>query len=241
MGELGSLEDPLRLAIVEDDLALARALSARAAERGWEVHVLSRPATRRLLVRMGIEALLVDLAVIGHDPWGWLARMVAGIPGLAVVVSAGPSTVDERIRALRLGVDDWLQKPAHPDELIERIYAAVRRRREAESNLLTRAPIAASLTIDTVKRRVEVAERSATLTERELEVLRVLTSNQGLVVERESLFVQLWGYTMIPGDRSVDVHVHKIRTKLRRISPGWTYIHTQHRIGYRFQPERVIG
>jgi DNA-binding response OmpR family regulator len=231
----------VRLMILDRDPEAAGDLASKASDRGWESHVLGSPVTRRLLVHMGIDALLVDPAVIDFDPWSWLARVVASIPGLAVVVSAGPSTVDERIRALGLGVDDWLQKPSHPDELIERISAAVRRRREAESELLMRAPLTARLKIDTAARRVQVAERSATLTERELEVLQVLMANQGLVVERESLFVRLWGYKMVPGDRSVDVHVHKIRAKLRRISPGWTYIHTQHRIGYRFQPERVIG
>jgi DNA-binding response OmpR family regulator len=231
----------VRLMILDRDPEAVRDLASRASNRGWESHVLDSPVTRRLLVRMGIDALLVDPAVIDFDPWSWLTRVLASIPGLAVVVSAGPSTVEERIRALGLGVDDWLQKPSHPDELIERISAAVRRRREAEREPLTRLPLTARLEVDTAERRVRVAERSATLTERELEVLWVLMANQGLVVERESLFVQLWGYTMVPGDRSVDVHVHKIRAKLRRISPGWNYIHTQHRIGYRFQPEWVIG
>jgi DNA-binding response OmpR family regulator len=241
VGELGLLEDPLRLAIVDDDLALTSALSARAAERGWESYVLSQPATRRLLARMGIDAFVVNPAAVEFDPWGWLGRVIAGLPGLAVVVVAGPSTVDERIHALRRGVDDWLEKPTHPDELIERIAGAVRRRRDADSELVDGATIRGRLKVDAAARRVLVGAASTTLTERELEVLGVLMASQGSVVERERIFLQVWGYTMVAGDRSVDVYVRRIRDKLRRISPGWTYIHTQFRVGYRFQPERATA
>jgi DNA-binding response OmpR family regulator len=241
VGEPGLLEDPLRLAIVDDDPELTSALSACAAERGWESHLLTEPATRRLLAHIGIDALVVNPAAIKFDPWGSLERVIAGLPRLAVVVVAGPSTVEERVNALRLGVDDWLEKPSHPDELIERIAGAVRRRRGAESTPAAGAMTVGRLKVDAGERRVLVGEASAMLTERELGVLGVLMASQGSVVERERIYVQVWGYTMVAGDRSVDVHVRRIRDKLREISPGWSYIHTQFRIGYRFQPERVSG
>lgn len=232
----------VRLMILDHDSELAREVASRARRRGWESHALGGLATKRLLARMRIDALLVDPAAIEFDRWGWLARTTTGLPGLAVVVAAGPSTVGERIHALRSGVDDWLDKPSHPDELIERIAGAVRRRRHAAPELTAGEMTAGRLKIDATVRRVFVGDAPATgtaLTARELGVLKVLMAGQGLVVEREKVFVRVWGYTMVPGDRSVDVHVRKIRAKLREISPGWEYIHTQFRIGYRFQPERV--
>lgn len=225
--------------ILDHDPELTREVSSRARQRGWESHTLSGLATKRLLARMRIDALLVDPAAIEFDRWGWLARTTTGLPGLAVIVAAGPSTVSERIHALQSGVDDWLDKPSHPDELIERIAGAVRRRRHAAPELPAGAITAGRLKIDAAARMVLVGDAGTTLTMRELGVLRALMASQGLVVEREKVFVQVWGYTMVPGDRSVDVHVRKIRAKLRQISPGWEYIHTQFRIGYRFQPERV--
>ena len=231
----------VRLMILDQDLELARELSARARLRGWESHALSTAATKRMLARMRIDALLVDPSSILYDRWGWLARVTIGLPGLAVVVLAGQSTVDERIDALRLGVDDWLEKPSHPDELIERIAGAVRRRRHAEPEPVAGAMIAGRLKVDAAERKVLVAGASTTLTERELGVLSVLMASQGSVVERARLYLQVWGYTMVEGDRSVDVHVRRIRDKLRQISPGWAYIHTQFRIGYRFQPELVTA
>jgi DNA-binding response OmpR family regulator len=231
--------DPVRLMILADDDALVDALSARAEKRGWESHALSGPTTRRMLARLRIDVLLVDPGAIEFDPWGWLARVATGLPGLALVVISGPSTVGERVNALRLGVDDWLEKPSHPEELIERIAGAVRRRRHAESSFSTEALAAGELKIDAAERTVSAGAASASLTPRELGVLQALMVNQGLVVERESVYVQVWGYTMVPGDRSVDVHIRRLRAKLRKISPEWIYIHTQFRIGYRFQPELV--
>lgn len=235
-----SRQEPVRLMILDGDDALVKALSARAAKRGWESHRLSGATTRRLLARLRIDVLLVDPAAIEFDPWGWLARVLTGLPGLAVVVVAGPSTVGERVKALRLGIDDWLEKPSHPDELIERVAGAVRRRRYADSSSPASALAAGELQVDTTELTVHAGGVAASLTPRELGVLQALMVNQGLVVGRESIYVQVWGYTMVPGDRSVDVHIRRLRSKLRDISPEWAYIHTQFRIGYRFQPERIV-
>lgn len=229
---------PVKLMIVDRDRALTGAVSAGASRRGWESHVLRKPVTRRTLARMKVDVLLVDPAIMDGDRWSWLEGVVSGLPGLAVVVCAGPSTVTERVRALRFGVDDWLDKPAHPDEVIARVARAAQRRRQTELSLDASAVLAGEIEIVASARQVRAAALSEQLTQREFDVLRVLAARQGRVVAREEIFSLVWGYTMVPGDRSVDVHVRKIRSKLARVSPTWTYIHTQFRIGYRFQPER---
>jgi DNA-binding winged helix-turn-helix (wHTH) protein len=61
------------------------------------------------------------------------------------------------------------------------------------------------------------------------------------VLEREQIYQRVWGYTMVRGDRSVDVFVRKLRTKLEKLSPEWRYVHTHFGIGYRFAPERLDG
>jgi DNA-binding response OmpR family regulator len=229
----------LRLMILDRDRQLVEAVGARGGRRGWEIHVLSRPTTRRLLARMRIDVLLVDPAVIDSEPWSWLEGMASGLPGMALVVCSGPSTVQERVRALQFGVDDWLGKPAHPDEVIARVERAVLRRRRVERTVDSGAVRAGEIEIRSEDRQAFVAGVSAALTPREFDVLRVLAASEGAVVERGEIFSRVWGYAIVPGDRSVDVHVRKIRGKLARVSPTWSYIHTQFRIGYRFQPERV--
>lgn len=76
------------------------------------------------------------------------------------------------------------------------------------------------------------------LSRRELDLLTVLARNAGRVIPRAALYEQVWGAPLRSADRSVDVYVHKLRTKLSRVLPEWHYIHTHFGFGYRFQPER---
>ncbi len=69
---------------------------------------------------MRLSALVVDLAVLGPQAWEWLERLSGALPELGVVVCTGPSTVAQRVRGLRLGADDWITKPCHPEEVIAR-------------------------------------------------------------------------------------------------------------------------
>jgi len=76
--------------------------------------------------------------------------------------------------------------------------------------------------------------RSIDLTRREFELIALLSSAAGRVLEREEIYQRVWGYTMAHGDRSVDVFVRKLRAKLQHASPDWEYIHTHFGVGYRF-------
>ena len=80
--------------------------------------------------------------------------------------------------------------------------------------------------------------RSIDLTRREFELIALLSAAGGRVLEREEIYQRVWGYTMAHGDRSVDVFVRKLRSKLQQASPGWNYIHTHFGVGYRFAAEQ---
>ena len=86
-----------------------------------------------------------------------------------------------------------------------------------------------------------VGDEPAGLSRKEYDLLRQLASAGGRVLEREQIYQRVWGYTMVRGDRSVDVFVRKLRTKLEKLSPEWRYVHTHFGIGYRFAPERLDG
>jgi DNA-binding winged helix-turn-helix (wHTH) protein len=77
------------------------------------------------------------------------------------------------------------------------------------------------------------------LTRREFELIELLATAEGRVLEREEIYSRLWGYAMVRGDRSVDVFVRKLRQKLEKASPRWRYIHTHFGIGYRFAAESL--
>ena len=84
-----------------------------------------------------------------------------------------------------------------------------------------------------------VGGRAVGLTPREFELLALLAASSGRVVPRDQIYERAWGYSMVCGDRSVDVFVRKLRRKLESASPGWRYLHTHFGVGYRFDPEEV--
>jgi DNA-binding response OmpR family regulator len=193
------------------------------------------------LVAMRLGALVIDLSVLGPQAWDYLERVTDALPGMGIVVCTGGSTVAQRVRALRLGADDWLGKPCHPEELIARIEAIVRRGRVAAPPTERAALEAGELSIRSDQFQAFVGARSLDLTRREFELIRLLAGNAGQVLEREAIYQRVWGYAMAHGDRSVDVFVRKLRQKLERASPQWRYIHTHFGVGYRFAPEHVAG
>jgi len=227
----------LRLAVIDRDPGFMQVLSNRLDALGWDLRALSSAVTADALVSMRLNALVVDLAVIGPGSWEYLERVCARLPGLAVIVCTGPSSVAQRVRGLRLGADAWMTKPCHAEELICVIEAAIRRHRRNEMPEVENASLVGQITIRPDLYQAYAGETSLELTAREFEILNLL-SQSDRVLRREEIYERVWGYAMAHGDRSVDVFVRKLRQKLRSASPEWDYIHTHFGVGYRFSPER---
>jgi DNA-binding response OmpR family regulator len=230
----------LRLAVVDDDSGFIRVLVNRLEAAGWHFRVGSASPPLEELVAMRLNAVLVDPTCLGAAGWDYIERVAQALPGLGLVVCTERSTVAQRVRGLRLGADDWITKPCHPEEVVARIEAVARRGRP-------RAPahvgplVVGELELRPDQFQVFAAGRSVDLTRREFEVLHLLAGAEGRVLQREDIYARVWGYRMVHGDRSVDVFVRKLRSKIERASPGWAYIHTHFGIGYRFQAEPVEG
>jgi DNA-binding response OmpR family regulator len=229
-----------RLAVIDRDTGFMQVLVNRLNTLGWDHRHLSSAVTVEALVQMRLNALVLDLAVLGPGSWEYLERVCARLPGLAVVVCTGPSSVAQRVRGLRLGADAWITKPCHPEELICIVEAALRRHRRGDM-----PEIDASMTVGEITIRPELYQAyalatSLELTAREFEILQLLAQSDR-VLRREEIYERVWGYAMAHGDRSVDVFVRKLRQKLRAGSPEWNYIHTHFGVGYRFAPEREDG
>jgi len=234
-------QQTIRLAVIDNDSGFVTVLSKRTEGAGWQQRVLSSAIPPEELVAMKLNALLVDLAVLGDEAWEYLERVCEMLPDLGVVVCAGRSTVAQRVRGLRLGVDDWIGKPCHPEEVMARIEAVSRRRRRSRAEVDSSPLVAGELEIRADQFQAFVGTGSLDLTRREFELLQLLADAKGQVLEREAIYQRVWGYAMAHGDRSVDVFVRKLRQKLERRSPGWRYIHTHFGVGYRFDPESSGG
>lgn len=227
----------IRLAVIDTDSAFLTVLGKRLEGAGWEHRVFSSSVPVEELVAMKLNALLVDVTVLGPEGWDFLERVCGAVPGLGVLVCTGQSTVAQRVRGLRMGADDWIGKPSHPEEVMARIEAVVRRRKRAATRHDVGPLVAGELEIRADQYQVFVSDQSVGLTRREFELLQLLAESPGQVIEREDIYQRVWGYAMAHGDRSVDVFVRKLRQKLQRNSGSWRYIHTHFGIGYRFDPE----
>jgi DNA-binding response OmpR family regulator len=227
----------VRLAVIDTDSGFVRVLTRRFDAAGWEYRMLSGSVPADELVAMKLNALVLDPAALGPSAWDFLEQVCGMLPGLGVIVCSEASTVAQRVRGLRLGADDWITKPCHPDEVAARIEAVVRRRRRSRPKPDAGPVVAGELEIRADQFQAFVSGRSLDLTRREFELLSVLADAQGKVIERDDIYQRVWGYEMAHGDRSVDVFIRKLRSKLEKRSPGWAYIHTHFGVGYRFEPE----
>ena len=227
---------PIRVAIIDDDSGLVTVLDRRFARLRWEREVIGYAATPDQLSALRIHAVILNPEITGLD---YLERIALALPGLALLVCTGTAPVADRVRGLRGGADDWITKPCHPEELMARVEAVLRRRRAGELPTVAETIAAGELEIRPEMFDAFVGDRSASLSRKEYELLRQLAAADGRVLEREDIYQRVWGYTMVRGDRSVDVFVRKLRQKLEALSPEWRYVHTHFGVGYRFAAERV--
>jgi DNA-binding response OmpR family regulator len=237
---MSSQSDTIRLAVIDTDSGFVTVLLKRLDAAAWQHRLLATPVPPDELLAMKLNALLVDLSALGPDSWEYLGRVCGMLPDLGVVVCTGPSSVAQRVRGLRLGADDWVSKPCHPEEVMARIEAVVRRRRRSRIESEVGPLVAGELEIRADQYQAFVSGQSIDLTRREFELLQLLAEARGNVLEREQIYQRVWGYAMAHGDRSVDVFVRKLRQKLQKHSPGWRYMHTHFGIGYRFDPEPAL-
>lgn len=130
------------------------------------------------------------------------------------------------IKGLETGADDYITKPVSPKVLITRLNALFRRQIKSTGNILTAGP----LTINPEQYNVKVNEQSVLLAKKEFELLLLLVHKPGRVFLRNEILNQIWGNDVIVGDRTIDVHIRKIRQKL-----GIDCIKTIKGVGYKFE------
>jgi DNA-binding response OmpR family regulator len=240
-GLVGQRPHGLTLAVLDRDSGFLTVLAKRVERAGWQHRLLpGRISTKALAETVRADALILDIAVLGPRRFSWLARLCELRPDLSIIVCTETSTVAERVYALRLGVDDWLSKPCHPEELMARVEAVTFHRRRPEPRALEPV-LLGEVEVRPDQYQAFVNGDSLRLTRREYQLIELMSRAGPEVLAREQIYECLWGYEMARNDRSVDVFVHKLRRKLERASPDWRYLHTHFGIGYRLAAERVEG
>jgi two-component system, OmpR family, alkaline phosphatase synthesis response regulator PhoP len=149
------------------------------------------------------------------------------VPILAVVGTEILSHLDEHI-----AIDDFITTPDNGDELSVRLNRLIRKTKTDSDEVIQ----CGDLVIDITTCEVFLTDKRLALTFKEFELLKLLASNRGRVYTREALLNKIWGYEYFGGDRTVDVHIRRLRSKVE--DADHTFIETVRNIGYRFVPDK---
>jgi DNA-binding response OmpR family regulator len=219
----------VKILYVEDDPEAQRFVQRALRENGWVVDG-ARDGQQGLELALGgaYDLVILDVMLPGIAGFDVLRRMRAVGVDTPVLFLTGLGEVGQRIEGLNLGADDYLAKPFAIAELLARIRAVARRRRdEPEDGRLC----VADLVVDVRRHAVERAGRRIMLTPKEFQLLEYLTRNTGHVVSRTMITEKVWGHGFDSYSNAIDVHVNHLRNKVDR---GFErkLLHTVKGVGY---------
>lgn len=222
---------PRRILVVEDDPATATFLESGLAAAGYHVESASNGADGIEAARQGrYDAILLDRMLPQMDGLSLLTALRSEGHNAPVIFLSAIGSIDERVRGLRAGSDDYLVKPFAMSELLARVEVSLRRRASAAA-VVTRLEYA-DLTLDLLESRAERSGRALLLQPRALQLLEFLMRNPGQVVTRSMIFQMVWNYDFDPRTNVIDVYVSNLRREIDL--PGLTpLLHTVRGVGYR--------
>jgi two-component system KDP operon response regulator KdpE len=220
---------PIRILICDEDQDTVRHLMDALRPDGHEILAAERVRRARALLRDWTpDLLLLDVLLGRADGEGWslLQEAQDSVARPAVIVVTKLHRVDDRIRALRTGADDCLQKPFHPEELKARIEAVLRRTRPGHAE--------EGIVIDDARKEVRIGTRTVSLSPKEYQLLGLLNSSPGRVFSGDEILKALWRHPRSYATRQdVQKYVYLLRKKLEADPKDPKLILTVRGFGYR--------
>ncbi len=218
----------MRILLVEDEHAIAEPLVEGLAREGFDVtHVNTGAAA---LAAPEHDLVLLDLRLPDIDGFD-VARELRGRSRVPIIMITARGEEVNIVVGLEIGADDYLVKPFGFRQLLARIRAVARRSDGAAATAPADALVVGPLAVNVPARLARLDGRELELTPREFELLALLASRPGVVVEREAIFRELWGGEWYGSPKAIDVHVAALRRKLG--DPAW--IETSRSVGFRLR------
>ena len=215
----------MNILIVEDDASIANLIKINLTAEGYEcVCAFDGKMGANYIEKDSFDLILLDIIlpeIDGYELLEYIKPM-----GTPVIFLTAKSSVNDRIKGLRLGADDYIVKPFQIGELLARVEALLRRYGKVNKKLAF-----ADVEVDMVSRIVSKNGRPLELTIKEYELLVELIQNKNVALYRERLYEKVWGEPYMGDTRTLDSHIQRLRRKL-----GWEqYIKTVFRVGYRLE------
>jgi two-component system response regulator TctD len=216
----------MRILMIEDDAPLARSIAALLRAGGNAVdHVATGADALAVVASEPYAVVILDVGLPDIDGFTVLERLRARGDRVPVLMLTARDALDDRVRGLDLGADDYLRKPFEPEELEARVRALGRRRGGDPVPVLS----VGSLSINRSSGEAKVGDRALDLRRRERTVLEALATRAGRVVPRELLIGEVFGFDEPVGGNAIEVHVTRLRGKL---APDGPEIRTVRGVGY---------
>ncbi len=224
-----------KILIVEDEEKLARFIELELEHEGYQVGKVFNGREGLALVEAGsFDLVLLDIMLPGLNGIEVLRR-IRNFSKIPVILLTARDTVVDKVTGLDGGADDYITKPFAIEELLARIRACLRKTAaacEADQSALQ----IDSLTLYPERREVKIEQDNIELTRREFDLLHYLLQNKNIVMDRERLLNQIWGYDYSGGTNSVDVYIRYLRAKIEE-PYNIKLIHTVRGIGYVIKDE----
>ncbi len=219
--------DTVRILVVEDDTKIASFVVKGLKQEGYAVdHAPDGDTGLTLATTTSYDAAVVDIMLPGLDGLSLVKRLRFSQPDLPVLFLSARSSVEDRVKGLQAGGDDYLTKPFAFAELSARVQALLRRAtRMPETTRLT----VGDVTLDLVTRLVKVGGQSVELQPREFALLAYLMRHPGRPVTKTMILEHVWDYSFDPQTNVVDVLVSRLRSK---VDPDKSRIETVRGVGY---------
>lgn len=222
----------MRILVVEDDAVMADGLLHALKQSGHTIDWANNGKMANEVLSTGVYNLVIlDLGLPMMDGFEVLQRLRQRKFTLPVLILTAWDSVDDRVKGLDLGADDYLTKPFDLHEFEARIRALLRRRWAGGENLLCCGKVC----LDTIGRRVLVDDVPLDLSARELALMETLLQRTGRVVSKEQLLEQLYGWDDEGSNNAVEIIVHRLRKKL---DPYGIVIRTIRGLGYLLEPQQ---
>ena len=227
-------EYDMRILVIEDDEKIASFVVNGLKQSGFAVDKAADGDEGLSLAEMvTYDAIVLDIMLPKLDGLSLLRRLRADKFTTPVLILSAKANVDDRVRGLQAGGDDYLTKPFAFSELLARIQALIRR---ANHTTEPAKLSAAGLSMDLLTRQVTREGRKIELQAREFSLLELLMRHPGRVVTKTMILEHVWDYSFDPQTNVVDVLVHRLRTKVDKDFPT-KLIHTLRGAGYVFKPD----
>ncbi len=225
-----------RILVVDDEPNVLELVSLYLSRDGFSVTTATN-GREAIAIFDELQPDLVVLDIMLPELDGWeVCRILRGKSATPIIMLTARSDDLDRIVGLEMGADDYLAKPFNPRELVARVKAVLRRTRHSEpltqETDLLRFPL---LDISKKRHAARLGNKEIPLTPKEFDLLWSLASHPGRTFTRAELLEHIWGYDFFGDDRTIDVHVKRLRRKLEPEGHPYRYIHTIWGVGYRME------